>query len=286
MATTVITTDKSGIDRLHTFLKDKQCSFDSLNYGFFKASGTGYSVSAYNSGKIVIQGKDIESLISEIGNILYSNEKTIPHIGIDEAGKGDYFGPLVISAVYIDDQMVQILRTLGLRDGKTIKDRDIYTLADSIMNVCPYETISISPGKYNQLIQKFGNLNHLLAWGHARSLESLLEKQPCDTAISDQFASSKETLKKALMPLGKKIHLIQKTKAESEPAVAAASILARARFLKDLKFAGNKAGLTLPKGAGPAVDSAARNLYKSGGMEALSMIAKIHFKTTEKIKAP
>lgn len=262
-------------------LVDKGFQLSDLPHALFKASVPGISVSGYLSGKIVIQGKESSNLTDELGRILFSSSPIEPHIGIDEAGKGDYFGPLVIAAVYIDQKSSETLQTLGLRDCKAMKNREVSEMAEAVRSMCSYEIVAISPARYNQLMDKFGNLNKLLAWGHARSLESLLEKKYCDTAISDKFASE-QVLQGALMRLGRKINLIQKVRAEEDPAVAAASVLARDRFLKEMDRASRKINCTLPRGASAQVDVIAGRLLKKMGIEGLKQYAKIHFKTTAK----
>ena len=160
--------------------------------------------------------------------------------------------------------------------------------AEDCVSGCPHpkECVSVSllaigPESYNRLYESFGNLNRMLAWGHARVLENLLELVPdCPRAISDQFAASANTVKRALLERGRQIVLEQQTKAEADVAVAAASILARAEFVRRLEGLGKTVEMTLPKGAGPAVLACARQIGAKGGREALGKVAKLHFKTT------
>ncbi len=157
-------------------------------------------------------------------------------IGVDESGKGDYFGYLVVAGVMIDDTAEKKLAALKVKDSKKLLDFTVTKLARDIKKICKYDIVKISPEKYNQLYKKFGpkGLNKLLAWGHARVIENLVKKNSCDYVISDKFGDERY-LKSALMENGKKIKLIQQVRAESDMAVAAASILARAEFLKTLK---------------------------------------------------
>jgi ribonuclease HIII len=127
-------------------------------------------------------------------------------------------------------------------------------------------------------------LNRLLAWGHARALENLLQQVDCSLAISDQFGDERLILH-ALQGKGKQIRLVQRTKAEADLAVAAASVLARADFLLRLDRLSQEVGTTLPKGASPAVELAARMVVKKHGREKLGQLAKLHFKTTERVLA-
>ncbi|OQW31626.1 MAG: hypothetical protein A4E19_08430 [Nitrospira sp. SG-bin1] len=210
---------------------------------------------------------------------------SIERIGIDESGKGDYFGPLVIAAVFVDATTQGELALMQVRDSKKISDGRVLELAPDIKTICPHSVIAIGPQKYNELYTKIKNLNRLLAWGHAKALENLLERGVvCERAISDQFGDERLILN-ALQEKGKKIVLEQRTKAESDLAVAAASILARAEFLIRLKRLSGDVGTTLPKGASPAVGLAAKMIIKKHGKERLGSVAKLHFKTTQAVLA-
>lgn len=205
----------------------------------------------------------------------------IERIGIDESGKGDYFGPLVIAAVFVDATTQGELALMEVRDSKKISDGRILEMAPDIKTICPHSVIAIGPQKYNELYAKIKNLNRLLAWGHARALENLLERGvSCERAISDQFGDERLILN-ALQEKGRKIVLEQRTKAEADLAVAAASILARAEFLIRLKRLSEEIGTTLPKGASTAVELAGKMIVKKHGRERLQSVAKLHFKTTK-----
>lgn len=208
--------------------------------------------------------------------------RPIERIGIDESGKGDYFGPLVIAAVFVDATTQGELALMQVRDSKKISDGRILEMAPDIKMICPHSVIAIGPHKYNELYAKIRNLNRLLAWGHAKALENILERVSCARAISDQFGDERLILN-ALQEKGRKIILEQRTKAESDLAVAAASILARAEFLIRLNRLSQEVGTTLPKGASPAVELAARMVVKKHGRERLDSVAKLHFKTTQAV---
>jgi ribonuclease HIII len=208
----------------------------------------------------------------------YSGER----IGIDESGKGDYFGPLVIAGVLVTPADEPDLRLMHVRDSKRISDRRILDMAPDIRQICLHSIVAIGPQRYNELYAKIKNLNRLLAWGHARALENLLEHSDCALAISDQFGDERFILN-ALLEKGKKIQLIQRPKAEEDLAVAAASILARAEFLLRLKRLSEEVGLSLPKGASHAVETAARSVVRKLGRERLEEVAKLHFKTTQSV---
>lgn len=203
-------------------------------------------------------------------------------IGVDESGKGDYFGPLVIAACYVADEHLAELEEV--RDSKKLTDAKSLQLDVVIRRTCPHAVIAIGPQKYNELYERMRNLNKMLAWGHARAIENVLEKQQCDLVISDQFADP-AGLKRALFEKGRTVELISMVRAEADTAVAAASILARAEFLRRLKALGEEIGTSLPKGAGPQVVEVAQSLGRQGGLPTLGRVAKLHFKTTQQALA-
>jgi ribonuclease HIII len=204
------------------------------------------------------------------------------YIGIDESGKGDYFGPLVIAGVYVSYTQEEQLRATGVRDSKTVTDKKAASLAEQIRRLCPFTAVVIGPERYNSLHMSFKNLNRLLAWGHARAIENLLEKVSCDRVIADQFGD-KRFLENALMAKGRTVMLIQKPRAEEEIAVAAASIVARAEFVRRLQELSTRYGVSLPKGASDTVIAAGREFVRRQGADALGQVAKLHFRTTASV---
>jgi ribonuclease HIII len=268
------------------------------------------TVSVYEKGpKVVLQGRGVEEFMEftmapeVLGHAVWGAsgagaeangagaqasqpEWFEPHFGIDESGKGDVFGPLVIAGAYVDAAIARHWRAAGVQDSKAIgTDARIRELARLILATPGVVTsvVVIGPERYNELYQKFRNLNRLLAWGHARVIENLLELKPeCPRALSDQFANPR-LVKSALMEKGRGIHLEQRTKAESDPAVAAASILARAQFVDWLSKESRALGVTLPKGASPAVKATGGDLVRRDGPEILGKVAKLHFKTVHEI---
>lgn len=208
------------------------------------------------------------------------------HIGTDESGKGDYFGPLVIAGVCITKKQEELLATLGVRDSKSNSDNKNKELAKKIEELLGKTCVSIvciSPERYNSLYDEIGrNLNKVLGWGHARVIENLLSDNLCENAIADQFGDE-SIIKSALLAKGKSLNLIQSPKAERDIGVAAASILARARFLNELERLGKILGVTLSKGVNSTVESIAKNIYENGGLEKLKQFVKLHFQTTKKI---
>lgn len=206
---------------------------------------------------------------------------TDSRIGVDESGKGDYFGPLVIAACYVGPEHLAQLE--GVVDSKKLTDKRALALARVIKETCPHSVVTINPPKYNELYEKIKNLNRLLAWGHARAIEDVLEQVPdCEQVISDQFADP-SGLQRALMKRGRGVELISRVRAEADVAVAAASVLARAQFLYRLQALGDACGLPLPKGAGPPVLVAGKRIAERSGIDGLREVAKLHFKTTQQL---
>lgn len=211
-----------------------------------------------------------------------------PLIGTDESGKGDYFGPLVSAGVYVDENMAKLLEFEGIKDSKKLSDKKNIELSQKIMDICKnrYSIIEISPEKYNDLYEQFvrekKNLNTLLAWGHAKAIEELLTKVECQTAIADQFADE-SFIQNKLQEKGRRLKLIQMPKAEENIAVAAASIIARARFLEKLNKLSSEYKITLPKGVSISVVNSAKKIVSEHGKDCLRKVAKLHFKTTKQV---
>jgi len=205
-------------------------------------------------------------------------------IGSDEAGKGDYFGPLVVAGVLVDNTIVESLEQLGVKDSKRLSDKSIKELATRINRQCLCSVVTVGPERYNELYNEIGNLNRLLAWGHSRTIENILNREKCDYALADQFGD-KKFITDALMEKGKRIEVKQEIRAESDMGVAAASILARAEFIRRLAMLSAKYEMDFPKGASPAVIQAGKEFVKKYGGERLNEVAKIHFKTTKSVLA-
>lgn len=205
-------------------------------------------------------------------------------MGIDESGKGDYFGPLTIAGVCVTEKDEDKLVRAGVKDSKLVSDKQARVIAGKIKSSLrekQYDIVQINPEKYNELYGRIRNLNRLLAWGHARVIENLLGRNDCTIAVCDQFGDE-SYIRKALMDKGKSATLVQSHRAEQDVAVAAASILARDAFLKKLADASRAYGVELPKGASQVVD-AARKFVAIHGPEELGKVAKLHFKTTAEV---
>lgn len=207
-----------------------------------------------------------------------------PHIGTDEAGKGDYFGPLVVAAVVVGPAQAEELARLGVQDSKRMSDASALRAAAGIRRLCQYAVRSLSPPQYSERHRQERNVAVFLSAMHAEALaEALAGVAECDRVVIDQFTSP-ERLESALAACGVDLPLEIRPRAEDNSAVAAASVLARAEFLIGLRELGSEHGLELPKGAGEAVDAVGRQIFRAGGKNALAAVAKLHFKNTARIK--
>ncbi len=284
---------QTWIDAFRAFVRSKGWSVvaeKEIAFGYQLVVTDGINktpVDLFKSGKTLIQGKP--SVLQAELRSWYQVSATatattgMARIGSDESGKGDYFGPLVIGAVYVDGLTETQLITLGVRDSKLLSDHRILAMAETIKGTCPHFVVSIGPKTYNEMYERMQNLNQLLAWGHARSLEKVLEKVSCDLAIADQFGDESYLLN-ALGEKSRLIKLEQRSHAESDVAVAAASILARADFVRRMEQLSNRIGKTLPKGAfDPSIITLGREIVAKGGQGLLAELAKVHFKTTKTI---
>lgn len=271
-----------------------------VEHTLIAAEGPDCNIALYKSGKCLVQGRGAEEWVTfrlepevlkdvQLGYEDLLNPQAVqPHMGIDESGKGDFFGPMVIAAAYVDEGLVHTLREMGVRDSKTITtDRKALQMASDIRKLLGprFAIVAIGNAAYNRLYAKMRSVNNLLAWGHARAIENLLEKVPdCPRALSDQFGPTRQ-IEQALLKKGRKIKLEQRHKAESDMAVAAASVLARAAFLDALRRMGEMYGLQIPKGASEQVKKAAVEMIVKKGPQVLLEAAKCHFKTTDEVLA-
>jgi len=286
-------------NRLRVLLVELGFEFSPKQYTLFFAQKNKLSVAVYEKGpKVLVQGKGIEEFVqfelepkilgeAKLGyEEVHSPEMFEPHFGVDESGKGDFFGPLVIAGVYVDAGIARELLDASVQDSKRISsDARIRALAQSIRKITGglADTVLIGPARYNDLYEKFGNLNKLLGWGHARVIENLLAKKPtCPRSLSDQFADTR-VIEQSLLRHGRKIDVQQRTKAESDIAVAAASILAREGFIGWLDRQGKALGVRLDRGVSAEVKATAEKLVAAKGPEILREVAKIHFRTAHAV---
>lgn len=206
----------------------------------------------------------------------------IAHIGTDESGKGDFFGPLVIAGVLVDETNAKYFLDLGIKDSKKLSDKKMLSLAVEIKKLAPHSIIAISNSKYNELYNNMKNLNKLLAWGHARAIENILNTSHCEYALSDKFGDE-SLIKSALMKNGRSIRLEQMCKAESDIAVAAASVLARATFVQKMQDMENIYGIKFQKGCSQLVKNVASDFIQKYGKDRLKEVCKAHFKTYNEV---
>jgi ribonuclease HIII len=286
---------KEQTTKLRALLEELGFEFSPKQYTIFFAQKNHLSVAVYEKGpKVLVQGRGVEEFVqfelepkilgeAKLGyEEVHSPEMFEAHFGVDESGKGDFFGPLVIAGVYVDRGIARKLLDAGVVDSKRVSsDARIRTLADTIRtsSLGLVETVLIGPAKYNDLYEKFGNLNRLLGWGHARVIENLLAKKPgCPRSLSDQFADAR-VINESLLKHGRKIAIEQRPRAESDIAVAAASILAREAFITWLERKSKELGLRLERGVSPSVKESARKLVEMSGPGGLREVAKVHFRT-------
>jgi ribonuclease HIII len=295
--TTKLTAEQG--ETLKRILGTRNYQFRPLPYARFAAEKEKTNVVFYESGKLVVQGKGTQDFVefvlepevlkqARLGyETVLNPEILLPRLGIDESGKGDFFGPLCVAGVYMNESMLKPWKEAGVRDSKNVSsDKRIQELAEIIRKTpgCVTTVVPIGNEAYNRLFVKMKTVNALLAWGHARVIENLMAlqyqmKPPPVRAISDQFAATGETVKKALMSLGRSIDLIQRHRAEEDLVVAAASILARNEFVTRLAKMEKQYGMALPKGASTFVDEAAKEFLAKHGVENLPKVAKMHFRT-------
>ncbi len=299
MTSHTTTLTSSQVSKLREILEEQGFEFVDKAYTIFAGKKGKLNISVYEKGpKVLIQGKDTEDFIrftleplvlgeAKLGyEEITDPEHFAPHFGIDESGKGDFFGPLVIAGVYTNAEITRSLIKAGITDSKKITTPAKIRQLAAVIKATPgieFDVIALRPEKYNELYASFKNLNRMLAWGHATVIEELARKRPdCPRALSDQFARA-EVLQRALKQKDINLTLDQRTKGESDTAVAAASILARERFIDWMDAATKKVGFKIPLGASAAVIAAGKTLVNTHGADALSKFAKLHFKTTQQV---
>ncbi len=286
-------------EELRRVLEEEGYEFLKKEHTLYAARKGKLNVSVYRKGpKVLVQGRDTGDFVRftleprVLGEAKLGYEEILdpehfsPHFGIDESGKGDFFGPLVIAGVYTDGEITRHLISSGITDSKKIGTPARIRQLAAVIRATPgiaHQVISIGPQRYNEVYASFKNLNRMLAWGHATIIEKLAALRPdCPRALSDQFARA-EVLQSALKKKQITLMLDQRTKGESDTAVAAASILARERFIDWMDATSKNLGYTLPLGASAAVVAAGKRLVAEKGPEALTQAAKLHFKTTGQV---
>jgi ribonuclease HIII len=276
------------------FFEENGFEFSDLQHAFWRAKGPGCIASFYRSGKLLMQGAESDMwrglLSGDSAHAMPFHVALSKHpspapdlwVGTDEAGKGDYFGPLVVAGVALKRTDLELLQTIGVDDSKALNDDRIPEIARGIEAMCDYEVLFLSPGKYNELYTRIGNLNRLLAWAHGRVIANLLERNDATYVLVDKFANE-ALVRRAVGDDIRGAYLDQRTKAEEDPAVAAASVLARGAFLRGLKSLSRRFSLHLHPGAGAPTLASGRAFLETHGRGPLREVAKLHFKTTQQI---
>ncbi len=290
-------------DKLERLVRGGSFELRSVPYARFSGVKPDFNLTFYESGKLVVQGKGTKDFVEFVlepdvlGAAKLGYEEVLnpalqdARIGVDESGKGDFFGPLCVAGVYVNARVVAAWKNKGVRDSKSItSDAQIARAADLIRDTpgCVFSVVPIGCEAYNRMHKTTGSVNRVLAWGHARVIENLMLQRdrmdpPPVRAISDQFAQDKSTVAKALMELGRGIELEQRHRAEEDLAVAAASILARDEFVRRLKRLELDFQTPLPKGASAGVEAAGKAFVAKHGPDLLPKVAKMHFRTTFRV---
>ncbi|MGF1483573.1 MAG: ribonuclease HIII [Opitutales bacterium] len=295
--TYTLTLDDDALEKLRGWCEHRLWLPHEVEYARFSYKGDGVNVTAYESGKVVIQGKKTEDFVTYVIEAEITHEPRLgydevhnpewfePHAGLDESGKGDFFGPLISACVIADGEMVRHWMEKGVTDSKRItSDAAIYRLEKEIRKTKGVIIRSTWAGmrRYNELYYKFGsNLNKLLAWMHAKSVTEALKERAVPWGLLDQF-SKQPLVQRQLRDVGD-FDLRMRTKAESDPVVAAASIVARAEYLRQMKKLEERFGDKLLKGASAAVKQQGRAIVEKFGEAALGDYAKLHFKTAAEV---
>lgn len=300
MASITLKRDPVEAPQLRAFFSAQGFTFKDIPYAFWQAQGLGCSATLYHSGKLLMQGKEAAAWRHKLSGAqpgagpyaeaLAKHPLPAPKawIGTDETGKGDYFGPLVVSGVCVYPDQLELLAELGVDDSKALSNARVPELARAVEALGWSETIVISPPRYNQMQAQMGTVNKVMAWAHAKVIENLLagreDRAPCgaDFVLVDRFTGEAE-MGRALGPLARAVRFEQRPKAEDDPAVAAASVVARAAYLRRLKALSRAYGMTLPGGAGAPTLSAGRAFLERHGRDQLGEVAKLHFRTTQQI---
>lgn len=283
-------------------------------YSLYSIEGDHFNATLYQKEKhgrrkLCVQGSKAEDFVLfqlepvVLGAASLGYEKELQpelfsaHAGSDESGKGDYFGPLVVCAAYTDEKLSDEMIKLGVKDCKQMTDKAVLAVGSGLRRLLGpdgYALVKLGPAAYNRLYAKMRNINRMLAWAHGTAIEELLTKRPgCPRVVVDQFAPTEATILRALKPLGKKAEVVQRHKAESDIAVAAASVIAREMFIRACLDMGRECfgdapdeERKIPLGSSdPRVRQLAEEMVRANGPVWLMNHAKAHFQTTDKVLA-
>lgn len=261
-------------------------------------NATLYEKERHGRRKLCVQGSKAEDFVlftlepNVLGAATLGYEEVLdpelyaPHAGSDESGKGDYFGPLVVCCAYTDEKLSAEMVKLGVKDCKKMTDKAVLATGAALRRLLGpdgYSVVKLGPAAYNRLYAKMKNINRMLAWAHGTAIEELLEKRPsCGRVVVDQFAPTEATVARALKARGKAAKVVQRHKAESDIAVAAASVIAREIFIRAVAEMGEE----VPKGSSdPKVRELAQRMVAAEGPKWIMNNCKAHFQTTDKVLA-
>ena len=272
-------------------------------------NATLYEKEKHGKRKLCVQGSkaedfvlfQLEPLVLGAASLGYEKELNpelfTAHAGSDESGKGDYFGPLVVCCAYTDERLSEEMKKLGVKDCKQMTDKAVLSVGAALRKLLGpdgYAVVKLGPAAYNRLYAKMKNINRMLAWAHGTVIEELLTKRSgCDRVVVDQFAPTEATIQRALKPLGKAAKVEQRHKAESDIAVAAASVIARELFMRACQDMGRECfgenaeeQDRIPLGSSdPRVRELAEAMVRKNGPVWLMNHCKAHFQTTDKVLA-
>ena len=308
--------DSEQQERLHAMLAEGNFKPVKVPYTRIAVQAPSWdcNVNLYTSGKCLVQGSGAQEFVVNIlepmilQRIVVGYEEVLapealaPHMGVDESGKGDFFGPLVIAAAYTNEEIAKQFRDIGVKDSKAISsDKQALAVAAKIRGILGpnrHTVVRVGNATYNRLYAKMRNINRMLAWAHATAVEELLEKRPaCPRVVIDQFAPTEATINRALKERGKKATIDQHHKAESDLAVAMASVIARELFLRDLLTMAQESDFDsfrqgqpdgqpfkVPIGSSdPRVRALSEEMVRKAGPTWLMNHCKAHFQTTDKV---
>ncbi len=292
---------KATSEQINTMLAYYQgyLTYNASDYIIARAKLPHATITFYKTNVVLFQGvneiAEYNRWAKQFGLTLDSSKKVIQTdlsslsaIGSDEVGTGDYFGPIVVCAAYVSSSMIEQLRLLGVKDSKLLTDKQMIPMALKLSQMIPYSIVYLEPERINLLSKKRNNLNFVKAYLHNKAINSILKKTTgvkCDAILIDEFtpqekyfeylSQEKDVVQNVtLIPNGEKAHM----------SVAAASILARVTFLRELSKLSKTYDFEFYKGAGPEVDKNAISFVKANGWDELRKIAKMKFSNTERIR--
>jgi ribonuclease HIII len=302
LASYTLKLDDARMDRLRAILAERGWTPFEVAYSrfAFRADHLKVNVTAYTSGKVVVAGKGTEDFVRDILEPEVTGEARLgyeevnhpdwfeAHAGLDESGKGDFFGPVIAATVIADRPAIEAWIKAGVKDSKKIAEPQILRL-DAIIRATKgvaVRTCFCGMPKYNELMGKPGaNLNRLLAWQHATALGQALDERRVPWGLLDQFTEQPLVQRELARKGEKDFELRMRTKAEEDPVVAAASVVARAEFVRQMRALSDRLGEPLQKGAGSGVKTQAAAIIARLGARALRDFAKLHFRTAYEVVA-